>query len=504
MSILHLKKKFEELKKKFLENKNDEIITECKNILKKNKIDVFYNLLCLAHNKKGETYKSIAVMKEALKHNSKNADFYNNIGMCYADIYKYKEAEDFYNKGLEIDKNNLEILNNLGNLKKSLYKSEEAVKIFKKILSIQSNAVTVIYNLALLYSQMGKFEESKELLQKMLIIKSELTMADRMISQTTKYNANHPHFLKMKKKLFNKKLDENSLLHLHYALGKAYDDQKKFKESFENYKKANYLSKKLSKYDFEIDKKKFTLIKDKFCSLGKVQLSRNNRSFLFIIGLPRSGTSLTEQILSSHKNVFGGGELPYLEKIFKKYIEKKENINEQDLLKCENDYSEFTSNLDNSNKFFTDKAPLNFFYLGFILKFLPNSKFINLIRNPVDNCWSMYKNCFPTKINFTDDLEDLAKYYKQYQSLMKFWKKFFPSHIYDLKYENLVNNTKIEVEKLLKFCSLDWDENCLNHHKNKRAIKTISFNQARKPIYKSSVKSFSGYENYLEPLKELI
>ena len=93
---------------------------------------------------------------------------------------------------------------------------------------------------------MGKFEESKELLQKMLIIKSELTMADRMISQTTKYDANHPHFLNMKKKLCNKKLDDNSLLHLHYALGKAYNDQKNFKESFENYKKANYLSKKLS------------------------------------------------------------------------------------------------------------------------------------------------------------------------------------------------------------------------------------------------------------------
>lgn len=504
MSILHLKEKFEELKKKFSENKNDEIIKECKNILKENKIDVFYNLLCLAYNNKGETYKSIEVMKEALNYNPKNTDFYNNIGMSYANIYKYKKAEAFYKKGLEIDQNNLEILNNFGNLKKSLYKSEEAVDIFKKILSIQSNAITVIYNLALLYSQMGRFEESKELLEKMLSIKPELTMADRMISQTTKYDANHRHFLNIKKKLSNKKLDDNSLLHLHYALGKAYNDQKKFKESFDHYKKANYLSKKLSKYNFENDKKKFTLIKDKFCSLSKVQLNTNSRSFLFIIGLPRSGTSLTEQILSSHKNVFGGGELPYLEKIFKKYIEVKENIDENDLLKCEKDYVEFTSNLDDSNKFFIDKAPLNFFYLGFILKFLPNSKFINLIRNPVDNCWSMYKNCFPTKINFADDLKDLVKYYKEYQSLMNFWKKFFPNHIYDLKYENLVSNTKIEVEKLLKFCSLDWDENCLSHHKNKRAIKTISFNQARKPIYKTSVKSFSGYENYLEPLNELI
>ena len=503
MSVMHLKEKFEVLKKKLLENKNGEVIEECKSILKKDKIDVFYNLLCLAYNNQGDSNKAVEVMNEALKHNPKNPDFYNNIGMSYSSLYKYKKAEDFYNKGLKINQNNLEILNNLGNLKKDLYKSEEAVQIFKKILSIQTNAITVIYNLALLYSQMGKYEESKELLKKILTMNSELTMADRLISQTTKYDSNHPHFLDMKKKLSDMKLNDDSLIHLHFALGKAYNDQKKFKESFENYKKANDFSKKLSKYNFESDRRKFTLIKEKFNSLGDIKLNKNSRRFVFIIGLPRSGTSLTEQILSSHENVFGGGELPYMEKIFKNYIEIKKDLDKSDLLKCEKDYVEFTSNLDYSNKVFTDKAPLNFLYVGFILKFLPNAKFVNLIRNPIDNCWSMYKNCFPTKINFTDDLFDLVKYYKQYQDLMNFWKKIFPEHIYDLHYENLVSHTKLEVEKLLKFCSLDWDENCLSHHKNKRPIKTISFNQARKPVYNTSVKSYAGFENYITVLKDL-
>ena len=503
MSVMHLKEKFEVLKKKLLENKNGEVIEECKSILKKDKIDVFYNLLCLAYNNQGDSNKAVEVMNEALKHNPKNPDFYNNIGMSYSSLYKYKKAEDFYNKGLKINQNNLEILNNLGNLKKDLYKSEEAVQIFKKILSIQTNAITVIYNLALLYSQMGKYEESKELLKKILTMNSELTMADRLISQTTKYDSNHPHFLDMKKKLSDMKLNDDSLIHLHFALGKAYNDQKKFKESFENYKKANDFSKKLSKYNFESDRRKFTLIKEKFNSLGDIKLNKNSRRFVFIIGLPRSGTSLTEQILSSHENVFGGGELPYMEKIFKNYIEIKKDLDKSDLLKCEKDYVEFTSNLDYSNKVLTDKAPLNFLYVGFILKFLPNAKFVNLIRNPIDNCWSMYKNCFPTKINFTDDLSDLVKYYKQYQDLMNFWKKIFPEHIYDLHYENLVSHTKLEVEKLLKFCSLDWDENCLSHHKNKRPIKTISFNQARKPVYNTSVKSYAGFENYITVLKDL-
>ena len=167
--------------------------------------------------------------------------------------------------------------------------------------------------------------------------------------------------------------------------------------------------------------------------------------------MPRSGTSLTEQILASHKNVIGGGELPYIQKIYNDYFKSNQDMEEDDLLKCNKEYLNFLSNIDDSNKVLTDKAPLNFFYIGFIMKFLPNSKFINIIRNPIDNCWSIYKNYFPTKIDFSNDLSDLSKYYRSYQDLMFFWKKLFPNEIYDLRYENLINNTKQEVENYSNF-----------------------------------------------------
>ena len=319
----------------------------------------------------------------------------------------------------------------------------------------------------------------------------------------TTYDKDHSHFINMKNKLSDTSLDEQALMHLHYALGKAYNDQKEYDLSFKNFKKANDLSKKINNYDFQIDRQRFSKIKTKFNSLENIKLDKNNRKFLFIIGMPRSGTSLTEQIVSSHEKVFGGGELPYIGRIFKNYFELNEKISMNDLLKCKEDYIEFTNNIDSSNKVLTDKAPLNFFYIGFILKFLPNSKFINVVRNPIDNCWSLYKNHFPTKIDFANDLADLVNYYKNYRDLIEFWKNLFPSQIYDLKYENLVDNTRTEVEKLLKFCSLEWDDKCLKHQKNKRVIKTISYNQARKPIYNSSVKSFKGYEDYLGVLKDL-
>ena len=157
--ILNLKKKFEELKNKYLKKKNDEVIEECNKILKSNKIDVFYNLLCLALNNKGNFLEAIDVMKEALKQSPKNVDFLNNIGMSYANIYKYKKAEAFYNKGLDIDKNNLHIMNNLANLKKDLDKSDEAVELYKKILFKQPDAMAAMYNLANLYNTMGEFDK---------------------------------------------------------------------------------------------------------------------------------------------------------------------------------------------------------------------------------------------------------------------------------------------------------------------------------------------------------
>ena len=498
------KKKFEELKIKFLNKEYDEIINECSLILRNNNIDVFYNLLCLAYNNKGETYKAIVIMNEALKKSPKNTDFLNNLGMFHSNIYEYKKAEEKYKKGLEIDDNNLSLLNNLANLKKDLDQTDEAVIIYEKILSIKPDALLVMYNLAGLYNSLGQFQKSKKIYFQMLKIKPDFTEADRLISQIEKYDSKNKHFLNLKKKLSNMKLDNNSLLHLHFALGKAYGDQRNYIDSFDNYKKANNISKQISNYNFEKSKKRFDTIKEKFMSLDNSKLKKKNRKFIFIIGMPRSGTSLTEQILSSHKNVIGGGELPYMQKIYNDYFKKKKIFDNNDLLKCNIEYQNFVSNIDDSNKVFTDKAPLNFFYIGFILKFLTNSKFINITRNPVDNCWSIYKNYFPTKIDFGNDLSDLSKYYKSYQDLMLFWKRFFPNEIYDLKYENLVKNTEHEIKKLLKFCSLDWDENCLKHHKNKRVIKTISFNQARRPIYNTSLKSYNGYENYLSELKNLI
>ena len=143
---------------------------------------------------------------------------------------------------------------------------------------------------------------------------------------------------------------------------------------------------------------------------------------------------------------------------------------------------------------------MNFRFIGFIKNFFPNSKIINCKRDTLDVIWSNYKNFFPGSLPFTNDLNDLSNYHKIYLDLMNFWKKDFDKDIYDIVYEDLVKNPKAEIEKLLKFCGLEWDENCLKHEKNSRSIKTASATQARKPIYKSAIKSSEIYKKYLSEI----
>tara|TARA_B110000240_G_C13334506_1_gene382750 strand:- start:156 stop:845 length:690 start_codon:yes stop_codon:yes gene_type:complete len=223
--------------------------------------------------------------------------------------------------------------------------------------------------------------------------------------------------------------------------------------------------------------------------------------------MPRSGTSLIEQIISSHSNVFGGGELPFLSNVVNEEIlnnKKLDTIKDNDLKNLleitQEQYISKISKMDSSNKVFIDKAPLNYRYIGFIKKIFPNSKIINCNRDPIDVCWSNYKNFFPGTLLFSNDLNNLALYYSLYQNYIKFWKELFPDEIYDMIYENLVENPKEEIKNLLNFCDLEWEENCLKHENNPKSIKTASWVQARKPIYQSAVKSSDHFRVYLAEL----
>ena len=508
LSDSELKKKSEILTNKFNAGMYEEVITDAKSLIIKRRHQFFFNILSLCYQSIGDFQSSVDIMNNALRLNSRNVSFLNNMGTTYHKMNRFDESEKKFLTALEINPNYINVLNNLANLKKDLNLIDDAVNLYKKCLSINNDLLNVHFNLAGIYQSLGNYDQSNEHLKKILEIDSNYTQADRMISLTTKYKENDPHFKKMLEKIENPKLNNDQLLQLYFGLGKSFEDIKDYKNSFFNYKKGNDIKKKLTSYNIDKDINIFSNIKNFFENFQNTKTDINNRKIIFILGMPRSGTSLVEQILSSHNSVYGGGELNFISKITNKYFLNKDqdisfkNIdNLQKILPdAQNDYLKFISHFDETNSTFTDKAPENFRYIGFIKMFLPNSKIINCKRNSMDVCWSNYKNYFPAGLNFSNNLSDLGNYYNEYEGMVKFWNNKFPNEIYDLNYESLVNNSEIEIKKLLKFCELEFDSNCLEHEKNKRLIKTVSFNQARKPIYKTAIKSSEKFQEYLSEL----
>ena len=508
ISDQELKKKITILTNKLNAKLFDEVVAEAKVLLKKRGHQVVYNILSLSYQSLGKFDLSIKIMEEALNKNSHNPHFLNNIGISHYRSENFKEAEKYFKRGLEVAPKYINILNNLGNLKKDLNLVDEAIKFYKKALEIKENLPEIQLNLANLYNSLGKFEEAKFHFKKVLQINPNYTEAHMIISKTTKYDKNNLHFKEMLDKISDQNLSQIQLAHLHFGIGKAYEDTHNYKNSFENYSKANSYLKMLSKYNIEKDIKKFELIKNFFSDYQNISIKKNFKKLIFIVGMPRSGTSLAEQIISSHKDVFGGGELPFLKNIIDKKILNnfkikgfnKQNHLKQILEESQDDYISKITALDNSKNIFIDKTPLNFMYIGFIKSIFPNSKIINCNRNSVDTCFSNFKNFFSESLHFTNDLKDLAKFYNMYDDLMKFWKKNYSEDIYTLNYVSLIENSSKEIRDIINFCQLEWDDNCLKHELNSKSIKTASFAQARKPIYKSAINNSENYKKYLVEL----
>ena len=304
------------------------------------------------------------------------------------------------------------------------------------------------------------------------------------------------------------------MVDLCFSLSKAEEDLKNIKEASKFMVMGNKTKKELIKYDVNHDLKLIKNIKETFINFEtKIELEDKDNKVIFILGMPRSGTSLVEQIISSHSKVFGCGELPILSKIVKDNFLINEKTISENLSNIKNDphilkkikleYLNYIKNFDVKEKYITDKAPLNFRWIGFIKLIFPNSKIIHCIRDPKNNCLSIFKNLFEGGLNFSYDQEDLVKYYEQYFDLMNFWKSKYKSSILDINYEDLVSDKISEIKKIIEFCQLDFEENCLSFHKNKNPIKTMSTVQARQPIYKSSINPFAKYKEYLPIIDNL-
>ena len=486
----------------------DDVIFEATYLNKKHpEQEVFYNLLSLSYQAKGEYKKSIILLENALKKSKNNINFLNNLALSYYKKKDYIKAEELFLKILEINPKYINAINNLGSLYQDINKFQKSEEFFRKAIEINSEVIQTNYNFAVLLQSVGKFEEAKKFFKKTLKLNENFTRSDLGLVMLEKYSKDNKHIEDMEKKIKNKNLHKSNIKDLCFALGKAYEDISDYERSFFYINKANKLKKNITNYNINKDKTLFEKIKNFYKSkkFNKTFFIKNKKKIIFILGMPRTGTSLVEQIISNHTEVYGGGEISLLSDYFQKFFNNEKNEKQIDKIfnEYKNDYINILEKM-NSSEIITDKAPLNFRWIGLIKLIFPNSIIIHCTRDPLENSWSIYKNEFEGGMFFSNDFEDIAGFYKLYENLMIFWKQKFKNEIFDLKYEELINDPKKKIKELIKFCKLEWQESCLKFYKNKKSIKTVSFTQARKPIYKDSLKGSNNFKKYLVNLERAL
>ena len=494
------------------QNKLSEAFTKSQNLKKKFPNNSYLlNLQGLILQNSGQIKKSIQYFQKAIAIKEDNYAAKNNLANAHKSLSEFKEAEILYKEIIKNDTQNIKVLNNYSNLKRGFNQYQDAKELLLKAIKIEPNNINILLNLAICCQGIGEASNAKNYVLKVLDIEPKNTSAHKLLSTLIDYKGDQKH-LEIMRELTNqeifKQFSSTQKTELLFALGKAYEDIKDFEKSFNFLKQANLIESQNNNYEIKNIKKLFENIKKLFSSIdiNKSEFANKNK-YIFICGMPRSGTTLVEQIIASHSLVAGAGEIHYLSEVINNNFIDSNKFNTSKILDVMRNsknlifeqYNDLIKFHNYNSEIITDKAPQNFLWIGFIKFFFPGSKIIHCTRNPKDNCLSIFKNYFTSKTMYwAYDQKDIAEYYVLYSNLMDFWKKKFKEDIYEANYEKIVNSPEIEVKKMISYCGLGWERACLNFYKNKKTpVQTVSVSQASKPIYSTSINSNKFYVKYL-------
>jgi len=453
---------------------------------------------------------ALSSYKKAIELISNYPDAHNNLGIVYLDINQLDKAIKHFELAIAYKKDFAEAHNNLGSCFQKLGKLENSLNSYKLAVSIKANYAQAHNNLGVLNQKLGRIDLAIKSYEEAIVSNPAYAEAHHNLSSLKKYLVNDSQIIQMQSLFASNEVSQSNKIYLCFALAKVKEDLGMKEELFKFLNEGNRLRKE--QLNFSFDKPgRHNLLMRKLFKLGgsgiKKSLYKSSLTQpIFILGMPRSGTSLVEQIVSSHHQVYGGGELKSLTNIITSIIEhdsfeENERITEKDIFSIRKKYLESLDSLNTSEKIITDKWPLNFRNIGFILSAFPDAKIVHLKRDATATCWSIYKHYFSDAGNgWAYNLNDLAQFYNLYEDLMEFWHELYPNKIYDISYEALTTNQEEETRKLLAYCDLEWDEDCLNFHTNKRAVQTASSLQVRQKIYQGSSETWKKYKDYLKPI----
>jgi tetratricopeptide (TPR) repeat protein len=447
--------------------------------------------------------------REAMAIKPNLSDPHTNLGVLLRQQSYLSDSEASLRRALKLNPTDLDARMNLGLTLVFLGRLRDARACFAKVLKTTPRNFFALFGMGQIAMAEGQFEEAETTFRRIIELNPKMTNAWAALPLTRKMTKADGEWLKGAEELATSKIHPLEEANLRFAMGKYCDDVNDFADAFRNFKRGNELLKTSAE---DYDRKERSHLIDQLIrvysreAISKIgSAGSSSAKPVFVVGMPRSGTSLAEQIIASHPAAHGAGELTFWTSPALREAGITQGVlMETERTKVAEEYLRILASASGNASRVVDKAPVNSDFLGLIYSVFPNARVIYMQRDPIDTCLSCYFQQFLTGINFTFDLSDLVHYYREHQRIMAHWRAVLPpGFILDVPYEELVADQDTWSRKMLDFIGLEWDVRVLEFHANRRQVTTASAWQVRQKIYKSSVARWHNYEKFIGPLKTL-
>jgi tetratricopeptide (TPR) repeat protein len=465
----------------------------------------------------GHLERAVLYLRHALRLSCDPAEVHCQLGLALTDQGRLEEAAAAYRESLRLRPDSVAALSHLGILLEELSQADEGHALLTRALQLGPADFQVHVHYGMSLVNQGRTEEAREHFLQALAIQPDCSAAHFFLARDTPQHFTRPEVERIEGLLRRESLPLRDRINFHFTLARVHDRAGAFAEAFHHCDLGNACKRELLGLQGNtFDSAAHAQYIDRLIAFFSRRYFQQVQSWgsdsdlpVFIVGMPRSGTSLVEQILASHPAVFGAGELRNL----KQFAEElpAELSSQKDYPEClvrldsaaaeqqARRYLQRLERLGGDKRRVTDKMPMNFHHLGLIATLFPRAWVLHCRRDPRDVCWSCYFQNF-REVHFACDLGILGAYYRQYERLMAHWREVLPVGIHEVDYEELVADPEQVSREVLAFCGLPWDEACLRFYETRRVVRTASNLQVRKPVYRTSVGYWRNYEPYLGPL----
>lgn len=467
--------------------------------------------LAAALNEDEQRKPALRAVERALSLEPTMAQAHNNKGDISLAEGKYDEALACYRRATELNPKYVTALINMARTLRDMDRPGEALEIFQHALQLEPNNPEAHHAMGVLQEQVGNQTGAAEAFQSALKVAPGMAIAHYFLAQLRGRKISDQEFSAMLALREHQRMSPHDRMFLSFGLARAYEQQKDYDRAYECIAQGNRIKAEQQPYD-DVDTRKFV---DSLADTAAALAARlgfaagiDDERPVFVLGMPRSGTSLVEQVLASHSEVAAAGELPYAydmahrvrEVTGRAFPENLKLLSPQQLRSLGEYYLSRHRRQNLDARRLIDKTPLNFQYIGLLGLALPGARFIHCYRDPVQNCFSIHKIPFDRKQAYAHSLTGIGQYYLRYWNLMQRWHQLFPGRILDVRYEDTVADLERQSRRMLEFLGLPFEAGVLEYHSNERLVKTPSASQVRQPIYGEALQSWKNYEKHLQPL----